>query len=108
MRELGIETLVFAKSDLKSAFHILGILPGHRCFLVMMAKHPLTGKTYFFVDKCLRFGATISCSHFQRFSNALKEIVEGVANQTMLTFITNYLDDFLFVYYTICGCNKMV
>ena len=65
MRDLNIRTIYFSKSDLKSAFHILGIWPGHHCYLVMMAQDPISKKCYYFVDKCLPFGASISCSHFQ-------------------------------------------
>ena len=64
-----------AKSDMKSAFRNLGIKKNHWKYLVMKAISPLDGKTYYFVDKCLPFGASISCSHFQRFSNAVKHIV---------------------------------
>ena len=108
MQDLGIQVIYFAKSDLKSVFRILSILPWQRCYLVLNAKHPITGKVYFFVDKCLPFGASISCSHFQRFSNALRSIVERISNRIRRTLITNYLDDFLFVYFQIQGCNEIV
>ena len=65
-----------AKSDMKSAFRNLGIRKKDWKYLVMKATSPLDGKTYYFVDKCLPFGASISCSHFQRFSNAVKHIVQ--------------------------------
>ena len=108
MKELGVEVLYFSKSDMKCAFRLLGILPRHRCYLVMKAKDPLTRKTYYFVDKCLPFGASISSSHFQRFSNALRFIVEKLSGKTRLTLITNYLDDFLFIYFTKKGCDEIV
>ena len=61
--------------------------------LVMKAESPLDGKIYYFIDKCLPFGAAISCSHFQAFSDALAHIVRIKAgNQENI----NYLDDFLF------------
>ena len=60
----------------------------------------------FFVDKCLPFGSSISCSHFQRFSNALKHITEFQIGHK--DSITNYLDDFLFVAPDKATCNAMV
>ena len=81
------------KSDFKSAFRNLGIFPGDWMLLVMKATSPLDGKTYYFVDKCLPFGASISCSHFQRFSNAVAHIFRCRTQSEVL----NYLDDFFFV-----------
>lgn len=57
----------------------------------MKAMHPLTNKWYFFVDKCLPFGSSISCAIFQAISDAI----------SLVTFRTrkpnvNYLDDYLF------------
>ena len=43
------------------------------------------------------FGASISCAHFQRISNALKHIVEAL--ERLFNTVTNYLDDFLFIHY---------
>ena len=91
-----------AKSDLKSAFRILGIHPDDWPWLVMMAISPLDGRKYFFVDKCLPFGAAISCAIFQRFSNALAHIIEFKTGR----FNINYLDDFLFIAYMIEVCNS--
>ena len=59
------------KSDMSVAFRNLGIKKLHWPYLVMIAVSPLDGKTYFFVDKCLPFGAAISCLHFQAFSDAI-------------------------------------
>ena len=42
----------------------------------MKAQDPLTGEWKYFIDKCLPFGSSISCSHFQRFSNALQHLIE--------------------------------
>ena len=93
-----------AKSDMKSAFRNLGIKMQHWKFLVMKAVSPLDGKTYYFVDKCLPFGASISCSHFQRFSNAVKHIVQWKTNENLI----NYLDDFLFAQLMKLLCNNQV
>ena len=70
------------------------------------AINPLTGKIVYFVEKCLPFGASISCSHFQRFSNALRYILQYRTAKTWVA--VNYLDDFLFVKGTKAECNRMV
>ena len=93
-----------AKSDMHSAFRNLGIKKLDWKYLVMKATSPLDGKTYYFVDKCLPFGASISCSHFQRFSNAVKHIVQWKTKQDLL----NYLDDFLFAALYTLLCNRQV
>ena len=82
-----------AKSDLTSAFRQLGIKPEHWKYLVMKAESPINHKIYYFVDKCLPFGAAISCKLFQEFSNALSFIMK---NLTQFDNV-NYLDDFFFV-----------
>ena len=76
--------------------------------LVMKAKHPISGLWYYFIEKCLPFRASISCAHFQRFLNGLRAIIQYKASRICLTFITNYLDDFLFIYISQQGCNKIV
>ena len=105
--KLKTKPIFYAKSDLVSAFRILPMLPKHRKYLLMMAENPETGKKMYFIDKNLPFGSSISCSHFQKFSNALRHIVEelyGSKNQ----HITNYLDDFLFYTPTQRSCNSLV
>ena len=54
----------------------------------------------------LAVGASISCSHFQRFSNAVKHIVEYKSG--CKDAVTNYLDDFLFMAPTRAGCKALV
>ena len=93
-----------AKSDMKSVFRNLGIKREDWKFLVMKAVSPLDGQTYYFVDKCLPFGASISCSHFQRFSNAVRHIVEWRLQCSLI----NYLDDFLFAALFRLSCNNQV
>ena len=70
----------------------------------MSAEDPRTGKLVHFVDKCLPFGASISCALFQRFSNALRHIVEKKSNSE----ITNYLDDFHFFAVSKLICNGII
>ena len=104
------KTLVFSKSDLVSAFRNLPIFVNHRRFLIMKAECPGTpGKYLYFMDKCLPFRASISCKHFQRFSNALKAIVQrAIEVRTLIrdAEITNYLDDFLFICFCLIQCSK--
>ena len=91
-----------SKSDMKSAFRNLGMKKSDWKYLVMKAVSPIDGKTYYFVDKCLPFGASISCSHFQRFSNAVKHIVQWRTKKNLV----NYLDDFLFAALRKLLCNN--
>ena len=72
----------------------------------MKARDPVTQQWLFFVDKCLPFGASISCALFQKFSDALCHIVEKMVR--VHNRITNYLDDFLFIARTIALCNAMI
>ena len=48
-----------AKSDMSSAFRNLGILKKHWPYLIMKAVSPFDRQTYYFIDKCLPFGASI-------------------------------------------------
>ena len=59
----------------------------------------------YFVDKCLPFGASISCTLYQEFSDALKYVIQ---RQTSSKAITNYLEDFLFAALTCWLCNQMI
>ena len=93
-----------AKSDLKSAFRNLGIHPSCWCFLVMMAVDPVSGEKCYFFDKCLPFGAAISCALFQRFSNAIAHIVQCKTGQELI----NYLDDYFFAALLKMVCNGQV
>ena len=72
----------------------------------MKAQDPLTGQWKYFVDKCLPFGASISCALFQRFSNALHHLIEYKLQ--VKKRVTNYLDDFLFIARAMGLCNKMI
>ena len=81
------------KSDMRSTFRNLGILRLHWKYLVMKAESPIDGETYYFVDKCLPFGASISCAHFQEFSDDVAHIVRWRTQQDLV----NYLDGYLFV-----------
>ena len=93
-----------SKSDMTSAFRNLGIRPQHFRFLIMKAVSPIDGKTYFFLDKALPFGAAISCSHFQRFSNSIAHIVKFRTKRDLI----NYLDDYFFVALLKLLCDRQV
>ena len=81
------------KSDMKSAFRNLPLSPLDFMLTLMKATNPLDSKTYYFVDKCLPFGASISCSLFQEFSNAVAFLFTKRTGKQMV----NYLDDYYFV-----------
>ena len=92
------------KSDMTSAFRHLAMKKKFWKFLVMKAQNPEDGIYYYFIDKCMPFGASISCSHFQRFSNAIAHIVK---HQTKKDNV-NYLDDFFFTQLLKNLCNWQI
>ena len=81
-----------AKSDMSMAFRNVPLNKKSWCYLVLKASHPLTGLTYYFVDKCLPFGASISCAIFQEFSDSIAFLVTFRTHRPLV----NYLDDFFF------------
>ena len=100
------EPIYLGKLDVKSAFRLAPLSLLSWTWLVMMAVNPKTKRKQFFVDKCLPFRASISCTIFQRFSNALKHLIQfGTKTQRQ---ITNYLDDFLFIAFCKVMCNYMI
>ena len=96
----------WAKTDVQSAFRLVPLKIQDRNLLCMQAKNPETGQPCFFVENCLPFSHSISCSHFQRFSNCLTHIMEKITGCNRQ--ITNYLDDYLAISSTKEGCNKLV
>ena len=92
------------KSDMTAAFRHLGMKKKFWKYLVMKAQNPEDGKYYFFIDKCMPFGASISCSHFQRFSNAVAHIVQYFTKKENV----NYLDDFFFAQLIKKLCNNQI
>ena len=91
LSDLGV--CVAGKSDMKSAFCNLGLRPDQFYLLLMTAKSPIDGRWYLFVEKCLPFGASISCSHFQRLSNCVAHILKVKTHKVPI----NFLDDYLFI-----------
>ena len=92
------------KSDMTSAFRHLCIRKEDWKYLVMKAKCPIDNKFYYFFDKCLPFGASISCKHFQDFSDAVAHIVKCKTKAENI----NYLDDFFFVALFKSICDKQI
>ena len=99
--------MFFGKTDLSSAFRVLPLKRSCICWLIFKARDPKDGKFKYFIEKCLPFGASISCSHYQRFSNALKHILQYRVGKIGKA-ITNYLDDFLFQALCRIICNDMI
>ena len=90
------------RSDFTAAFRNLGVCPRDWPLLIMKARSPLDSQWYYFVDKCLPFGSSISCAMFQAVSDAIAHIMQ-VKNGKELV---NYLDDFLFVALLRWVCNQ--
>ena len=101
--EEGVNCLV-AKSDMSMAFRNLPLNKSSWRWLIMKARHPITQKLFYFVDKCLPFGASISCKMFQDFSDAIAFIQK---HQTKAETI-NYLDDFFFAAMLRIWCDYQV
>ena len=93
-----------SKSDFTAAFRNLGIRKKHWKFLLMKARNPLDKVFYYFVDKCLPFGSSISCAQFQAVSDAVAHLVQVRIHKRII----NYLDDYLFVAYLEFECNRQV
>ena len=103
----GPQTSLFlAKSDLKSAFRMVGLNKNSFPWLVMKAVNPRNGKTVYFFNKVLPFGTSVSCQVFQQFSNSIKFLFEYITGKKFQC--TNYIDDFLFCEVTAQACNDMV
>ena len=84
-----------SKSNVKSAFRNLGIKKKQWSLLVMKAKSPIDNQVYWFFDKALPFGASISCSHYQRVSRAISHLVTYRTGKKTV----GYLDDYIFIAY---------
>ena len=93
-----------AKLDAQSAFHILGLSRCSWPWTVLKAISPHDGKMYYFIDKCLPFGSSISCALFQKVADAVKFLVQF---RTKVVLI-NYLDDFLFISSFKWACNQQL
>ena len=92
------------KSDMTSAFRHFAIKPKFWKYLIMTAQSPIDNQWYYFIDKCMPFGASISCSHFQRFSDAISYIVTYYTKKDNI----NYLDDFFFTAFLKTLCDSQI
>ena len=70
----------------------------------MKAKSPIDGHWYYFVDKCLPLGASISCKLFQMVSDCIAHLVRWRVGKRPV----NYLDDFLFAALLKALCDNQV
>ena len=66
--------------------------------------YPATKKIYYFVDKCLPFGSSISCAIFQAVSDAIAFIVKMKVRKSNV----NYLNDYLFAAALKQACDNQV
>ena len=95
LRNSGGDNLLFyGKTDVKSAFRILSLSVSCFKWLILKAREPITGCTFFFVEKNVPFRASISCRLFQEFSDCLCHIIEHRFGNKIS--VTNYLDDYMF------------
>ena len=99
--------IFMGKTDVKNAFRLAPLLRKCWKWLVMKAQNPSTKEWMYFIDKCLLFGASISCAIFQRISNALRHLAEFRLQEPPKS-LTNYLDDYLFFVLTVLCCNFMI
>ena len=72
----GHKVVFMGKTDLSMAFKVLPLKKECFCWLILKAEDPKSGRIKYFIEKCLPFGSSISCSHYQCFSNALRHIIE--------------------------------
>ena len=91
-----------SKSDMKSAFRQAPLKVEDFCLMLMKAKNPKDGVTYWFCDKCLPFGSSISCKIVQDISDGVSFIVQRKTGKENI----NYLDDFLFIALLKACCNS--
>ena len=93
-----------AKSDMSMAFRNVPMNKKSWRYLILKCEHPVTGKVYYFVDKCLPLGASISCAIFQEFSNSVAHIVSYKTKEPLV----NYLDDYFFTALMKLLCDAQV
>ena len=103
----GMSPVFYGKTDLSNAFRILPLNLMSRRWTWMACEDPETGETVFFQENCLPFGSSISCSHFQRFSRALKHILESFLVNSDVKLVV-YLDDFLYISPEREVCNEAI
>ena len=92
------------KSDMSSAFRHVPPRKDQWWLLVMKAMHLVMQKVWYFVDKCLPFGSSISCAIFQAISDAIAWIVAYRSRKPNV----NYLDDYLFAAALKSLCERQI
>ena len=93
-----------SKSDWTSAFRHFPIKREYWNYLVMKARNPKDRLWYYFIDKCMPFRSSISCAHFQNFSDAITHIMRCKTGYDNV----NYLDNFLFITFLKWLCNSQI
>ena len=101
--EVGIQGKV-AKSDMSMAFRNVPMNKESWPWLVLMAYHPVRGEKFYFVDKCMPFGSSISCAIFQEFSNSIAFLVKCRTGKPLI----NYLDDHFIAAINRLLCNRQI
>ena len=90
---LTSEQIFAGKSDMSMAFRHIPLRVQDFKLLILKAYHPITSKVWYFVEKCLPFGSSISCAIFQEISTSIAFLVTFRTKRPTLA----YLDDYLFV-----------
>ena len=75
-----------SKSDMSMAFCHIPLSRRMWNLLLLKAYHPITGKLYYFVDKCLPFRALSSCTIFQAVSNCISAIVKHKTDRSNVNY----------------------
>ena len=101
--QAGVNCMV-AKSDISRAFRNVPLNRESWRYLILKCENPIDKKVYFFVDKCLPFGASISCKIFQDISDCIAHIVMSKTLYPLL----NYLDDYFFAALLKKACDEQV
>ena len=99
------ESCAIAKSDMSMAFRHAPLTRASWKFLILKCKHPVSGKVFFFVEKCLPFGSSISRMVFQVISDGIAFVMKfRIESKSLL----NYLDDYFFTALRKSCCDSQV
>lgn len=84
-----------SKTDVKSAFRLLPVSPADFDLLGFKATRntDMGRQCFYFYDKMLPFGSSISCAIWEKFASFLHWVVQ---EESQCQTILHYLDDFLF------------
>ena len=91
-----------SKSDISRALRNVPLNSEQWVLLVMRVQHPESGEWFYFVDKCLPFGSSISCAIFQAISDAIAFMVRFRTSEDLV----NYLDDYFFAALVQAWCDR--